>query len=185
MEYIIVIGTLVTIFLLLALIIKHGEIYYCRYCLVSRLPSNLLEVQPGSYICRKCAEEKADSVAFRGVDLYAFKRVEREPIENGKPVRCFDNDVGHFVVGEVSPMNFYLPIEKDEDVRGYTEWLGSFRYPHIPDLHKKAWHALSYLSSSYHRTADRTSELVMDFYEGLRLYKEGRGITDGKDSSDY
>lgn len=147
----------------------------CRYCKKPRLPFNLLEVQPNSYICRKCANEKAKNLAFRGIDLFSFCKAEEAQIENGQPVCCFDDDVGHFIVGEGNFMNFYLPIEKDEDVRRYVEFLKSFSYPHIPELHKKAWYALSYLTTSYHRAAGHEAELTMDFYEGLRKFKESRG----------
>lgn len=71
----------------------------CRFCGKIRLRWNTLKVYRSTRMCRKCAKEKKDYAAFRGVDLenFCYTKEERGIPHKGN-VTCFDNDVGHFKV---------------------------------------------------------------------------------------
>jgi len=68
-------------------------------------------------------------------------------------------------------MNFHMPID-NKVVQEYVDYLNSFTFDTVPDSHREAWKAMSYLKSNYHKTANKTAELAIVFYRGLQAYRE-------------
>lgn len=65
-------------------------------------------------------------------------------------------------------MNFHLPL--NSNVEKYSKYLDGFGWRDVPDAHKDAWRALSYLRSNYHRTSEITAEHAIQFYRGLQIF---------------